>query len=549
MSRYGKFLPIIFSAFPLVFLLGEIWSHPECTSAWLSMRILAGKLLLSGKELYVDFWDWSQPAAIALISVSLRLREGLESILSLVTSADGGIAPTLKFFFLPEVFVPLAFFLVAIISFALTARLFCYSNEATKPHRSPLLLAFSLSLLITRFDFGDLQCLLLFGILPWIVLRVNTAQGMSCPRILSVLTGIFAGIAACVEAWYVLFFLALELALFVLERRKKYVFSIETGTFLVTCLAYLGFLLQLPAVQYEVFWRATMPLRFMQCTVPNTEIYGPNSSPHRLDVFCGAALAMVLPFLFKSKDTLLILLANLCIFGVFDYIWQNDGLSHGLILSIFSTTALVLMYGFKAFDQLQAKTATFAWPANSHILLLAVISVLGGLLFSRALQADRQALALISVAGKEKDLSTVEDSVERYSKRGQKVAVVSDFPQPSYPLLLTYDRQPAFYTLNFSAYRLLATAKLSAADTYLSGFNKRICADAAAALSSGEVPLVLVAKNFEPYLQTAPDVKEALAQNYQGKDNSVYLSADNRQPHEFVGLNWEFATYQNGKLK
>ncbi len=60
------------------------------------MRILAGKLLLSGKELYVDFWDWSQPAAIALISVSLRLREGLESILSLVTSADGGIAPTLS---------------------------------------------------------------------------------------------------------------------------------------------------------------------------------------------------------------------------------------------------------------------------------------------------------------------------------------------------------------------------------------------------------------------------------------------------------------------
>lgn len=510
---------------------------------------MAGKLLLSGKELYVDFWDWSQPAAIALVSVSLRLREGLESLLNLVASADGGIAPILRFLLLPEVFVPLAFFLVAIISFALTARLFCYSNESTKPHRAPLLLSFSLSLLITRFDFGDLQCLLLFGILPWIVLRVNTAQGMSTPRILSILTGVFAGIAACVEAWFVLFFLALEIALLVLERRKKSILSIETGTFLVTCLAYLGFLLQLPAVQYEVFWRATMPLRFMQCTVPNTEIYGPNSSPHRLDVFCGAALAMALPFLSKTKEALPLLVGNLTLFGLVDYIWQNDGLSHGLVLSIFGATALVLMYGFRAFDQLQAKTAAFVWPTNSRVWLLASVSVLGGLLFSRALQADRQALALVSVAGKEKNLSTVEESVEKYSKRGQKVAVVSDVPQPSYPLLLTYDRQPAFYTLNFSAYRLLATAQINPGETYLTAFNKRICADAAAVLTSGEVPLVLVAKNFEPYLQAAPDVNEALAQNYQGKENSVYLSADNRQPHEFVGLNWEFATYQNGKAK
>lgn len=514
------------------------------------MRIMAGKLLLSGKELYVDFWDWSQPAAIAVVGVALRIREGLEAILSLVASGSGGLSPSLKYFFLPEIFVPLSLFFVVLVAFVLSARLFCYSSDTTKTFRAPLLLSFSLTLLTTRFDFGDLQALLLVGILPWLIVRVNSAQGMQTPRLLSLLSGLLAGVAACLEAWYVLFFVLLEFLLQLLERRPRSIVSVENGSFLIAVLAYLGFLLQLPAVQYDMFWRATMPLRFMQCSTGNTEIYGPNSSPHRLDVLCSAALAIVFPFLSRSQHTLPVLCGVLGLLGLVDFIWQNDGLSHGLILTIFGTISLVLVYGFNFFSEVIEKTKGFNWPAQSNSILLAMLSVLGSLLCVQAMQADRQALDSVAMAAKEKNLATVEESIEKYSTSGQRVAVISDFPQAAYPMLLTYDRLPAFYTLNFSPFRLLAdSSNHLAGDRYLSAFYQRISADAVSVFSAGEASTVVIGKNFENYLTKAPALAAALNQNYKQRRNCAYLSADNRQPHEFVGLNWEFAVYESVKRK
>lgn len=550
MSRYGKFLPLVFSAFPLVFLLAELFRHPENTSSWLSLRIVAGKLLLSGKELYVDFWDWSQPAAIAVVGVALRIRDGLESILALVASGSGGLSPALKYFFLPEIFVPLSFFFVVLLAFVLSARLFSYSSDLTKCFRAPLLLSFCLTLLVTRFDFGDLQSLLLVGILPWLIVRVNSAQGMHTPKLLALLSGLLAGVASCLEAWYVLFFVLLEVVLQLIERRPRSIASIENGSFLVAFLAYLGFLLQLPVVQYDVFWRVSMPLRFMQCVTGNTEIYGPNSSPHRLDVLCSAALALVFPFLSKARHTLPVLCGVLGLLGLLDYIWQNDGLSHGLILTIFGTSSLVLLYGHSFYSELMEKTKGFNWPAQSNSIMLAMVSLCGSILCVQALQADRQALDSVAMAAKGKNISTVEESIEKYSTRGQCVAVVSDFPQAAYPMLLTYDRLPAFYTLNFSPYRLLADSNTQiGGDKYLNGFYQRISADAVSVLSSGEASAVVIGKNFESYLLSSPAIAAALKLNYKQKDNCAYLSADNRQPHEFVGLNWEFAVYESIKRK
>lgn len=548
MSRYGKFLPLVFSAFPLAFLLGELFRHPENTSSWLGLRIVASKLLLSGKELYVDFWDWSQPAAIAVVGVALRIRDGLESILALVASGSGGLSPSFKFLFLPEVFVPLCFFFVALLSFVLTARLFCYSSEMTKAHRAPLLLSFCLTLLICRFDFGDLQSLLLAGILPWLVVRVNSAQGVNTPRLLALLAGLLAGVAACLEAWYLLFFVGLEVVLQILERRPRSIVSVENGSLIAAVLAYLGFLLQLPAVQYDIFWKATMPLRFLQCTTAFSEIYGPSSSPHRLDVLSSAALAMVFPFLSRSRETLPLLCGALSLFGLVDYVWQNDGLSHGLVLTIFGSVSLVLLYGFKFLSELMERTASFSWPRHTTVILLGALSFAGSMLVGQALQLDRQGLDSVAMTAKEKKLTTVEESIEKFSQRGQKVAIVSDAPQPAYPLLLTYDRQPAFYTLNFSPYRLLADPATRSGNKYLSEFYQRIRVDFALVVGVAEASTVLIAKNFEGYLM-APALTDAFSQNYKTKDGAVYLSADNRQPHEFVGLNWEFSVYESNKSK
>ncbi|HMW92350.1 MAG TPA: hypothetical protein PLC15_09615 [Candidatus Obscuribacter sp.] len=548
-AEASLFCTLLLCAPSLVLLSADLLYHPINISSWLAMRIYAARLMTEGKELYLDFFDWTQPLLLGTFKLLLQAREllvwlwtGLQAI------GQNSIKESLPYFLLPDIYITLVILTALAMSLLIGARLAATGSKDGQ-HRHWLLLpvALSLTAYVVRFDFGDLQFLLLLSLVPWLLLKLKRAAGETVNTPLALFIGTLAGLAACLDLHYILVFAVLSF-LFKPVKKKP---APETLTLLLIPVLYLAWLFALPAEQSKIFYQWAMPVRLLQFTTPNADLFGPDSCAHRFDVWCASALALFTAQALSAKTSFLQTagkqtlrsLGVLLSAGLALYVIENQGLSKDLILAIFAATSIFLVALAETSRELVSrfsKEEREALPLKYAVIAALLLISMATLAIGENLRQDRQLLLHAQTGGIKSEKVDLETALTTYSRPGSKIVFFNELAQPAYPMLLTYERKPGSYLL-FSRPLLLLNwhkehGKLTDA---LSEFHNYIHDDLKAALESKDTALVIMDATMLPTMKSS-GLEKTISDGFKQLPPGCFYSARNRQPHEYAGYNWEY---------
>ncbi|MBI5175787.1 MAG: hypothetical protein HY986_23070 [Candidatus Melainabacteria bacterium] len=543
------FCILLLCAPPLVLLTADLLYHPINISSWLAMRIYAAKLMTEGKDLYLDFFDWTQPLLLGAFKLLLQARELLVWLWTGLRAIwPNNQQESLPFLLLPDVYITVVIIAALAMSLLICAKLAAIpAREDKYRHWLGLPVALSLTAYVVRFDFGDLQFLLLLSLAPWLLLKLKRAAGETVNTPLALLIGALAGLAACLDLHYILVFAVLSF-LFKPDKKKP---APETLTLLLVPVLYLAWLLALPAEQNKIFFQWAMPVRLLQFTTPNADLFGPDSCAHRFDVWCASALALFTAQALSAKTSFLQTpgkqtlrsLGVLLSAGLALYVVENQGLSKDLILAIFAATSIFVVALTEAIKELVSrfsKEEREALPLKYAVMAALVLISMATLAIGENLRQDRQLLLYVQTGGIKSEKVDLETALTTYSKPGSKIVFFNELAQPAYPMLLTFERKPGSYLL-FSRPLLLLNwhkehGKLTAA---LSEFHNYIHDDLKAALASNDTDLVIMDATILPTMKSS-GLEKTISDSFQQLPPGCFYSARNRQPHEYAGYNWDY---------
>jgi hypothetical protein len=548
-KRFFLWLSLICLA-PLACLFFELWHYPRLIAGGLAMRIMAASLLIQGELPYYDFWDWSQPIVFEMLKYPYMLCTTLQTWHVPITHAA---------------FIPLVIFALVIGSTLLTGAICAQALHAAerqtdsvvttdecKSNRNVVvscLLGLALTLLITRFDFGDLQYLFILAIVPWFCLRWFAHKQVKVQTALAAFTGIIAGIGACLDLPYLFVYLILELTLVLQSRQWRCLLSTECLTFIGTVAANLLVLSQLPEPVYTAFWKWTMPLKWLNYSVFDSMIFAPQACPNRVDVMYAMVAAGIVSFLLGKKYSIFIALPSLMFSGFALYLLEGQGASHDLILTIFAITATficVFLLGVQKVIAILAEKKPdlklkLSYQAASYTVVL-IASVTATALIWQSLERDRTLLADCIRINCSQGKEQLETLVEQTSKVGDSVSIISQNIEPGYPLLFLAGRKPGSYLLWGRPLWLFAWLK---GHSQLSGpmkdFYDHTYASIRSELEQNQTK-VIVFSNPEPFDNfELEQYLRSLQLNFQELDKKGnYFSYKNHQPHEYSGYNFAY---------
>ncbi|MBX9939172.1 MAG: hypothetical protein K2Y32_07970 [Candidatus Obscuribacterales bacterium] len=134
------------------------------------------------------------------------------------------------------------------------------------------------------------------------------------------------------------------------------------------------------------------------------------------------------------------------------------------------------------------------------------------------------------------------------TKPGEKVAIIADFPEAAYPLLLVHNRIIATRLLSFRCLSLLhAHSEKGALSPRLRDFYAKLLSELHEDLLDPACKLCLINRSISlPILEEAQIVNRRSDSSYLSRERPEivrFVSAGNRQPHEYFGYNYDFAVY------
>jgi hypothetical protein len=548
----GYFVLLGFGLVPLGCLLFDLWRYPYFISGGLAMRIVASSLLAKGELPYVDFWDWSQPIVF----------ESLKS-LHLLCAALGAMGLSV----IPASFIPLCLFCLIIGSLILLAALasqalFSVDSDEQQLDIQDFAIACAFGLLLTalmaRFDFGELQYVLMLAIAPWLFLRwlahnklpassqsAESRQAMvlrrkALPMILSALVGGIAGAAACLDIPYLLVFVILESVLLLHSHRWPSLFSLEWLAFILTIAINFLYLTNLQEPVHTAFWQWTMPLKWLNYSIVDPAMVAPLTSPNRVDiVYCLLAAGLV-AFLFSRKHSCFVPLTGLMLSGLGLYMVEGQGFSHDFIVAIFAITTIFVSFAIIAMRRL-AKVPILQSPLAFQSMLVA-LALASTMAVWCSLEHDRSRLQDYVSLNITKGNLPLDLALEKTSKVNDSVTLLSPYIEPAYPLLLFSGRKPGGYLL-WS--RPLWLFKWISDNSTFSGpmedFQAHTWSNIESEIAQHRTDLFIAAD--DKVLNTFDREKffRALRKGYLEVDTvGDYFSVGNHQPHEYCGTNPQF---------
>ncbi len=527
------------------------------------MRIVASGLLAKGELPYVDFWDWSQPIVF----------ESLKS-LHVLCAALAALGLSV----IPASFIPLCIFCLVIASLILLAAIAAQAlfsvdsgEQQFEIQDFAIACAFGLllSALIARFDFGELQYVLMLAIAPWLLLRwlahnrlpassqsAESLQAMvlrrtALPMILSALVGGIAGAAACLDIPYLLVFVILESVLLLHSHRWHSLFSLEWLTFILTIAINFLYLTSLQEPVHTAFWQWTMPLKWLNYSIVDPAMVAPLTSPNRVDiVYCLVAAALV-AFLFSRKHSCFVPLTGLMLSGLGLYMVEGQGFSHDFIVAIFAITTIFTSAAIIAVRQGVNWFAQFAPQSkNSEILqsplafqsVLVVLALTSTTAVWCSLDHDRSRLQDYMSLNITKGNLPLELALEKTSKVNDSVTLLSPYVEPAYPLLLFSGRKPGGYLLWSRPLWLFKWISDNSTFTGpMKDFQAHTWSNIESEIAQQRTDLFIASD--DQVLNTFDREKffRALRKGYLEVDTTGdYFSLGNHQPHEYCGSNPQF---------
>ncbi len=570
----------VLSAVPLTCLITDLFIFRDEASSWMTMRIMAAQLLLDGKVLYQDFFEWTQPIVFELTKLFLAPL----SLAQLVVPREVAIA-----FLPPDLLVTMLIFLVVLASGAVTivlakhgigaAHLDPEAADEIKRTLYAYLTGFAIANLLIRFEFGDLQHLFATALCPWIFMRWMQYKEFSVPRSLSISVSLFTGLAACFDLPFLPVILLVELFWIFNEKRPKSIFHPDLMILLIVPCLYVTILLMLPTPFWSDFWLKAMPIRWLSYFSEYPAIFSPISTPRRTDILYCMGFAIVLSQLTDRKNSLTGAMSMLAFLGFAIFFLENNGLSRDLILTIYgTTTALTLLFinGLNKVDKgaiqqmlievldrnsksilhgkaLQTVKALFWKPLGdarskrgfpvqeTSLLAIAIIASLYAVI---GMANSRVAIANLRGSDLLKNPETLEQAISKRTKPLDNVAIIVDGPEPAYPTLVLTDRRPDSFFMY--ARPLLVIDFYCSRDKLtpdLKQLKKRAYSYLTHAFRQETESAIVVSDDYPQVLLRQEGIWNALVDNYEKKTICVF-SSTNTQPFEYVGFNWPMPFFE-----
>lgn len=133
------------------------------------------------------------------------------------------------------------------------------AREAIHAHLLGVALAVAACVLLFRNEFGQREHLFVFGVLPYLMVRFRSWEGIATARAAAVACGLAAGIAASIKPQLALIVIAPEIYWAITRRTLRAIFRTEVVAAVSAAMAYLAYLVVVPA-QREAFFGVWVPL-------------------------------------------------------------------------------------------------------------------------------------------------------------------------------------------------------------------------------------------------------------------------------------------------
>ncbi|HNG17844.1 MAG TPA: hypothetical protein PLI59_01635 [Candidatus Obscuribacter sp.] len=535
-------------------LCTDLFEKSGDLSSLVALRLSLAQDLMQGKELYTDFFEWTQPFVFEWGKLVYLMQGWLGSLAALRI----------------ETISKICFAFALLLSSFLSLIIICQGRpqvRASTDDAQPadnlefdlVGLAFIASLFIfslfMRLQLGELQWYLSLAIAPWILLRSYrySKDNFNCPLILSFFIGILNGFAAILDLPYlVIYFLLETYFLFTFGKFKRNFKSVEMAGFCSGILSTIAHFFCLPTAVRQGYIEWAVPFKLLSWQTFDETLYGPATSPDQTNIYYLAGLAVLAAVWFGRRNAVMIPMALIVLCGSSLNLLEKQGFTRDLILLTYGALSILLM------------AATSATTASIEFLL-AKGQKLSALL-RRTIHFSGYALFVLILSGSSIYLSKRSDkafgesltphpkkvlkgtldinvAVSQNSQWKDPVIVMCDYPDASYPLLFNLERPNAGYFLTgrpvrlFAALRKLNTLKDNYLDLYDHGrdvLQHRF--------QTARAKLILLHGAYQLDFINETELRPTLEDKY-AREQDVSFYSDNIEPREYLGSDYAFEQY------
>lgn len=537
----------------LAFYVHDLMEKSGDLPPQVAMRIAVAQMLMQGRELYTDFFEWTQPFVYEFGKIVYLVQEALGAVLAVraETIAESLLALVLLFS------ATACFFLSA------AARKILADAEASalRDHdvfSSVYIVSLIVFAFYMRFQAGELQWFMALAAAPWLLLRHYryTLSSFAPPRILALVLGLACGFSALSDLAYFIVFVLVEL-LFIAQNglSKRSLLSAEAAGKTLAALAVGLHFALLPEAVKAGYIDWAVPFKLLNYQSFDEAINGPGASPDQSIVYYLACAAILFAVALSKRFKLMAHLALLALCGSALNMLEKQGFTRDIVLTAYGATAAVLCGSVVSLDLLcdfistRVKALTTFAPLLRRFayIALALVTAIAVPFFVKRI--DVAYGAAINPQPREV-LPGTEDINQAVSKNSQwkdSVCILCDYPEPVYPLLFNLERQNSCYFICGRPTRLFAA--LEAVDGLRGKYRalyehgREVMLDR---FERKKAALVLIHGSYQvDYLHRA-EIIRSLEENYTRIQDASYYS-DNIEPREYLGFYYAFDQYKRSE--
>lgn len=533
---------------PFLVLVHDLFQKSGDLACQVAMRLSVAQLMTQGRELYTDFFEWSQPVVFEFGKLVYFIQGLIGSLLPLRAET---VAESL-----------LCLFLLLAASSCLWLLLRAQRQLKDSDAQSELsgfeltgasyMAALVLFCFYMRLQTGELQWYLAVMLAPWLLLRSLRYQyvGLVFARPLTLLLGAASGVVAMSELPYLLIFIGLELY-FVLQSKslKKGLMQPECLSFLLAIAAVVIHFFCLPQDVQHGYVNWLLPVKLMSWQCFDEAINGPGASPDQSMLYYMGSLALLSAVALYRQSKLMSPLALVVMSGFALNLLEKQGFTRDVVLIAYGSIAILVVSAALLAQQfgdfLLAKTRlNHNFVKNTltrlgFVTLTVLVLIAVPVLLKRS---DRAYGEGINPHPREvlKGTEDINIAVGKNSHWKDPITVMCDFPDPSYPLLFNLERPNDSYFITGRPVRLLSYLKkidgLAGNFRQLYEHSLNVIRDR---IDRRTAALFFVHGSYQiDYLSDA-GLFQTLEQNYDRVDDVSYYS-DNVEPREYLGYYYAF---------
>ncbi len=466
----------------LILLSVRLFSADFILAPQVALHLDGASRMLAGQKPYLDFWDWSQPALLALYSVPQLVAGLIPHFLS--------ISDWTKLILWVLTLGSLT------LSLLIVRRLECFSAVA---------LALGCANLSVCSQFGSTQHLLMLALTPWILMRWATGERLNSSLPLQLLIAGLIAYACALDLPHLAVLLWCEGFFFLRYGLVKQM----AQQLLILALALLviwGLTLMDTSI-WQSYWQWTIPLRLAQYKYFDSALKGTTVPDHANFLYLFALVQLAAFYLSDGKNrsaaNLSGAFASLALAGLTLFIAEGEGLSCDIVIVVYAT---VFLLSLLLVTLVRRNKLTASKP-----VLIASLSIVSIALPICILSVTAKPAVPVNLIANQ----NIDQTILKLSSDGDQIGIFAEYPDVAYPRLERLHRKSSGYLLWARPLRMLCDFQQGKRLTddqfsFQTYFMTKIAED----FVSGKASLILVEEPKQSELLAFNGLDRVLHKNY-----------------------------------